>query len=221
MSVTKSKPREGSPTPEKGVIASLQSFLASVQLTIVLLSCIAVGSIFGTVIKQGASADEYIGLYSQTTYRIIRTLGLNDVYHSPWFFALLILFAVNLVACTLRRFIPLMKGENEVRLPDEKSLATMPLSFFVDGGNMEEKTSTLRKGYRTRFEDKEGVIFEKGNLSRYGALMIHGSIILILIGGFVGLVAGYKGFMVLREGETKDRIMVRGETPEKGPSTSL
>lgn len=215
MSVTKSKPREGGPTPEKGVITSLQSFLASVQLTIVLLSCIAVGSIFGTVIKQGASADEYIGLYSQTTYRIIRTLGLNDVYHSPWFFALLILFALNLVTCTLRRLTPLMKGENEVRLPDKKSLAAMPLSFFVDGGNMEGKTSTLRKRYRTRFEDQEGMILEKGNLSRYGALMIHGSILLILIGGFVGLVAGYKGFMVLREGETKDRIMVRGENPRE------
>ena len=217
MSVIRNKTRKGNHTPEKGVIDSLQSFLASIQLTIVLLSCIAVGSIVGTVIKQNASAAEYLGLYSESTYRMIRALGLNDVYHSPWFFALLVLFAVNLVMCTLRRFIPLLKGEKEVRLPDEKALGAMPLSFFVDGGNMEERTAGLKKAYRTRFEGKEGLVLEKGNLSRYGALLIHASIILILIGGFVGVVAGYRGFMLLREGETKNRIVLRGENPRERP----
>lgn len=217
MSVTKNKTRQGNRTPEKGIIDSLQSFLASIQLTIVLLSCIAVGSIVGTVIKQNASAAEYIGLYSESTYRIIRVLGLNDVYHSPWFYGLLVLFAVNLIMCTLRRFIPLLKAEREVKLPDEKALGAMALSFFVHGGTMEERTASLKKDYRITFEGKDGLVLEKGRLSRYGALLIHASIILILVGGFVGLISGYRGFMILKEGETKNRIVLRGETPRERP----
>lgn len=47
--------------------------------------------------------------------------------------------------------------------------------------------------------------------------MIHTSIMLILIGGFVGLVAGFKGFMVLQKGETKNAITIGGERPHEKP----
>src|SRR5512137_1678711 len=184
MSATKSKPSEKAAPPEKSFVESLQGFLASIKFAVILLACIALGSILGTVIKQGAGPDEYLSLYSESTYRVITLLGLNDVYHSPWFFALLFLFAVNLTLCTLRRFMPILKGEQKISIPDEGAMASMAMNFRFRGDINDANLSAILKGYQCTYSGQEGMIFQKGSLSKYGVLLIHTSIMLILIGGF-------------------------------------
>jgi cytochrome c biogenesis protein len=217
MSATKSKPQEKAAPPEKNFVESLQDFLSSIKFAIILLACIALGSILGTIIKQRAGADEYLSLYSESTYRLITLLGLDDVYHSPWFFALLFLFAVNLTLCTLRRFMPLLKGDKKVSIPDEGAMAAMSMNFRISGNLNDATLSSKLKGYRCTYSGEEGKVFQKGAQSRYGVLLIHTSIILILIGGFVGLTAGFKGFMVLQKGDTKNTITVGGKRPHEKP----
>ena len=215
MTATKSKPQEKAAPPEKSFFQSLQDYLASIKFALILLACIALGSILGTVIKQGAAADEYLSFYSESTYRTITLLGLDDVYHSPWFFALLFLFAINLTLCTVKRFMPILRGDKKITLPGEDSVAGLSMSFRV-GDNLDDATlSAMLKGYRCTYSGEEGKVFQKGALSRYGVLLIHTSVMLILIGGFVGLVAGFKGFMVLQKGETKNTISVGGERPHE------
>ncbi|OPY76490.1 MAG: Cytochrome c biogenesis protein CcsB [Syntrophorhabdus sp. PtaU1.Bin050] len=215
MSATKSK-RPGASPDKRGVFGSLQTFLASVTFTIILLSCIAIGSILGTIVKQRADVEEYLSLYSEGTYRIISFLGLDDVYHSPWFLALLVLFAINLTACTLKRFFSVMKRTGSTGLPDEKALSATAMSFHVEGvTDYKTMTGILDKGYRRIHQGQDGLIYEKGGLSRYGALMIHASIMLILAGGFIGLVTGYKGFIVLGPGETKSVMTVNSGNPRE------
>jgi cytochrome c biogenesis protein len=217
MSATKSKSQEKVTPPEKSFFESLQDFLASIKFAIILLACIALGSILGTVIKQGAGADEYLSLYSESTYRIITMLGLNDVYHSPWFFALLFLFAINLTLCTLKRFMPILRGDKKITLPDEGAMAGLSMNFRVSDNLDDASLSAMLKRYRCTYSGEEGKVFQKGALSKYGVLLIHTSIMLILIGGFVGLVTGFKGFMVLQKGETKNTISVGGERPHEKP----
>jgi cytochrome c biogenesis protein len=217
MSATKSNPSEKAAPQEKSFVESLQGFLASIKFAIILLVCIALGSILGTIIKQGAGPDEYLSLYSEGTYRIITLLGLNDVYHSPWFFALLFLFAINLTLCTLRRFMPILKGDKKSSIPDESAMVGMPMNFRGRGDVNDANLSSILKGYRCTYSGPEGMIFQKGSLSKYGVLLIHTSIMLILIGGFVGLVTGFKGFMVLHKGEMKNSITIGGEQPHEKP----
>ncbi|MBP1734771.1 MAG: cytochrome biosis protein ResB, partial [Deltaproteobacteria bacterium] len=200
MSATKSKPQEKVTPPEKSFFESLQDFFASIKFAIILLACIALSSILGTVIKQGAGPDEYLSLYSESTYRIITLLGLNDVYHSPWFFALLFLFAINLTLCTLRRFTPILRGDKKATLPDEGAMTGMAMNFRVRDNEADTKLTAMLKGYRCIYSGDDGKVFQKGALSKYGVVLIHTSIMLILIGGFVGLVSGFKGFMVLHKG---------------------
>jgi len=217
MTATKSKPSDNTAAPEKSFIESLQDFLASIKFAIILLACIALGSILGTIIKQGAGPDEYLSLYSESTYRIITFLGLNDAYHSPWFFALLFLFAINLTLCTLKRFMPLFNKERSLKIPDESSMANLPMNFRTGGRASEAHLLSILKGYRCIYSGEEGRIFQKGSLSRYGVLLIHMSIMLILIGGFVGLVAGFKGFVMLQEGDVKSSFTIGGEGPHEKP----
>jgi len=192
-------------------------FLTSIRLTIFLLSFISIGSLFGTFIKQKASVEEYLSIYSENTYRIIRLLGLDDTYHSPWFFALIILFAVNLTICTLGRFTRFIRSERDMKLPDEHTLTNMEMHFQIQGKDSVEAIKKLKKRYHSIHEEEEGIVLEKGALSRYGALTIHASIIVILLGSFIGLIFGYKGFMVLKKGEVRDQITIRGDNTKERP----
>ncbi len=192
-------------------MAGIYDFLSSVRFTILLLSLIAVGSIFGTVIKQKAPLEEYLTLYSESTFRFIRFFNLDDTYHSPWFYGLVILFVVNLSLCTLGRFRRFIRSDRKpVEVPAEETLQRMEMHFYVEGKSETAVEEFLRKTY-TRLSVTGGAVFEKGALSRYGVFIIHTSIILILLGGFVGDMGGYKGYMVLTQGETKDRISLRGD----------
>lgn len=217
MSVTKNKQTEQVTPPEKSLFKSLQDFLASIKFSIILLSCIALGSILGTVIKQGAGRDEYLSLYSESTYRIITLLGLNDVYHSAWFLALLFLFAINLTLCTVRRFKSILRADTKLSVPEENAMMAMAMNFRTNTTVDDTNISAILKGYQIVYSGVEGRVFQKGTLSKYGVLLIHTSIMLILIGGFVGLIAGFKGFMILQKGDIKSTITLGGERPREKP----
>jgi cytochrome c biogenesis protein len=212
-SATKNKGDDGNAAPEKGVSNDIYKLLSSIRFTIFLLSFIAVSSIVGTVIRQRASTEDYLSLFSEGTYRLIKFFSLDDVYHSPWFLAAILLFVVNLAFCTSGRFARFIKGKKELVLPDEKRLSGMDFSFPVREKDTALTIGRLKGWYRAVYEDEQGAILEKGGLSRWGVYIVHTSIVIILAGSFIGLMFGYKGTMLLQKGEMKDRIAIRG-----GPS---
>nr|HPH41399.1 cytochrome c biogenesis protein ResB [Syntrophorhabdaceae bacterium] len=92
--------------------------LSSLSLAIFLLSFIAFGSILGTIIKQKADEEVYLSIYSETTYKVIKNLGLDDVFHSYWFVSAIVLFAINLTLCSYGRFLIFIKTSKKTDLPD-------------------------------------------------------------------------------------------------------
>jgi cytochrome c biogenesis protein len=209
MSVTRSNPEGAAAAPSHSIPSGIYSFLASVKFTILLLSLIAVGSIFGTVIKQRASVEEYLALYSESTYKFIKFLSLDDMYHSPWFYALIVLFVINLALCTLSRFSRFIRGNRRaVKLPEEDVLLGME-RHFTSEKSYDEVIRAIQGRYGCIHREEAGLVLEKGTLSRYGVYIIHGSIVTILVGSFLGTLLGYRGYMVLHPGETKDQVMIR------------
>lgn len=204
------------PGPGTPFVHQIYNFLSSIRFTIFILSFIAVACVFGTLVIQQGSPEEYRTQYSEAVYAILKFLGVTDVFHSPWFFLLMGLFALNLVFCTLGRFARLLKHSRETRLPGEKALATMPHSFFVRGRIAREVLGLFR-GYRIRAGGDGAYVLEKGSLSKYGVYMVHGSIILILVGSLIGLICGYRGSLTLDQGESKDTITIRGSTAQTRP----
>lgn len=92
-------------------------FLADLRLAIVFFLLIALFSISGTVIEQGESLAFYQENYPESpalfgflTWKVILTLGLQDVYRTGWFLGLLILFGSSLTACTFTRQLPALKA---------------------------------------------------------------------------------------------------------------
>lgn len=189
--------------------------IGSVKLAIVLLMLIAVASIVGTLIPQNWTDAQYRAKYSDTRYRLLRNFQLTDVYHSFWYMALLALFCINLSVCSLQSFGPLVKSlRRSSSTAGRVKLSDLPfhnrISLTGSAGSEEisqEIIDTLtRRLYRLKHSDADNGIyyFERGKIGRFGPLITHASIIIILIGGiFVGTM-GFKGYKNIPVGQAVD-----------------
>ncbi|MEJ2691269.1 MAG: cytochrome c biogenesis protein ResB [Deltaproteobacteria bacterium] len=81
-------------------------FFASVKLALTVLILLAAVSIIGTLIKQGQEPSYYVQEYGTNLARFFQALDITNMYRSWWFSALLCLFAVNLIVCSIERFLP-------------------------------------------------------------------------------------------------------------------
>jgi cytochrome c biogenesis protein len=207
---------------EKGYQIILFDLFRSVKLTIFLLILLAILSIIGTVITQNATGEEYIERYGAGLYEVLDFFGLFDMYHSWWFSTILLALVVNLVACSLHRFPGVwnqfFRKSSAVSLVDSM-VKTLPYVEKVSlanstKANLEQAIQTqLRKGFKhqKRIETESSVTFfsEKARFSRLGVYIAHLSLIVILIGGLMGSIYGFKGYVNILEGETVDHIGLR------------
>lgn len=101
---TPSSPPPGKSTaPRKGALHSIYYAFNSIRLTVFLFIILGSVSIIGTIIEQGAGPEKYAQEYTEGTIRLFKALGLFDMYHTFWFFTLLLLLLLNLLVCTLER----------------------------------------------------------------------------------------------------------------------
>ncbi len=197
-------------------------FLASIKLAVILLIVLAISSIFGTVIPQNESFERYVQLYGEFQARVIATFELYDMYHSWWFIFLLALFTLNLIVCSVKRLPPVL---NQIKNPNkildeslEKSL-TLVDTLKKKGDPDYWKNAVreyLKKKYGSLYEekrdDKTYYYIEKGKYSRLGVYITHLSIVIIFIGGIIGAIWGFRGFVQIPEGEAVNHVFIRGKS---------
>jgi len=194
-------------------------FFASVKLSIALLLTLAATSIVGTVIPQGKTAEFYQQNYSAAFQRFLEAVNLTDMYHSWWFQALLVLLAVNLMVCSVKRLPSTWKlvrarpaGFHQGRfssLKDKEEFETQaPVN---DLAPLVEKTLGRRFGKvkATPVDQGFGYWAERGRWTRLGPYVIHLGFLLTLAGGVLGSLYGFTGYVNLPEGETTERVSLR------------
>jgi len=204
----------------EGVSGRFWGFFTSLKLTIFLLFILAVTSISGTLIMQRANPQQYVKAYGEGGYRIIKTLGLYDVYHSWWFLLLLALLVLNIVICSIERFPRSWRFVKEpLRWPDRNLLEEMtPRERFSVSLSLEETLEKIQsllrgRGYRCerKVEEGRGRIFaQKGVINRLGVYVTHLSVLIILIGGLIGGIWGFSGGMTIVEGESSRNVTIFG-----------
>lgn len=213
-------PKEKIPEKEEGFLDILFDLFRSVKLTIGLLILLAVVSIIGTFIKQNAPSAEYIERYGVDLYNVLNFFNLFDMYHSWWFSTILILLVINLIACSIRRIQGIVsqvfRGP-ETKALEDSMVRTLPYVERVRASapsKREEEIQThmkkwLRSPDRIETESSITLYSEKGRFSRLGFPITHLSILIILIGGLLGSLYGFRGFVNILEGETIDRVFLR------------
>jgi len=209
----------------EGFFDDLFNLFRSVKLTIILLILLAILSILGTIITQNASKAEYIQRYGVKLYEILNFFNLFDMYHSWWFSAILLLLVINLIACSLHRFpgvwSQIFKKPTGL---EESMLKTLPYVEKIEGGSpslhkiAKDIPKCLKRWFKNpkliETETSITLYFEKGRFSRLGVYLTHLSILIILTGGLIGSIFGFKGFVNIMEGETVDHIFLRTKDGE-------
>ncbi|WP_413159943.1 cytochrome c biogenesis protein [Capilliphycus salinus ALCB114379] len=184
--------------------------LANLRLAIVLLLVIAVFSVSGTVIEQGESLQfyqqnypEHPALFGFLTWKVILLLGLDHVYRTWWFLALLLLFGSSLIACTFTRQLPNLKSArrwNYYQSP--KQFKNLALSAEIETGSLETLKTLLEKRRYRIFQEDHKLYARKGLIGRIGPIIVHASMIVILIGSTVGSLTGFIAQEIVPSGET-------------------
>ena len=78
-------------------------FFASVRLTVYTLVFLAATSIIGTVILQNGQPQEYVRLYGEPIYNLIKVFNVDNMYSSWWFLSLLAILCINIIVCSIDR----------------------------------------------------------------------------------------------------------------------
>ncbi len=185
------------------------------RTAILLLLLVAGASMLGTVIKQNASQQEYIKAYGQLGYAVIRSFNLDDVYHSAWYILLLLLLALNLTVCTVRRFSSTWQRTFAPKIiVDPREILSYPKSkcFTRKEASAEEVISNAspvlkKRGYNVKSAASGSSSFiyaVKGRLGMWGPYITHLSILVIFIGAVIGVFFGSRGTMMIAEGRSSD-----------------
>jgi cytochrome c biogenesis protein len=208
------------------LIDRLWKSFASVKLTIVLLLTLAATSIIGTLIPQNEAPMAYFETFGAFLYRFFSLLGLFDMYHSWWFRALILLLVVNIVVCSIDRLQATWKiifvrnpRFNLARYRQSKNRT----EYNHDGvaehlKALYEPVVARRYRYHRTEETAEGfaIYGERGRWTRLGVYVVHFSVVLLLIGGLIGSIFGFEGFVNIAEGESAQSIQLRNSS-EKLP----
>lgn len=205
-------------TKEKGFLSIVYDLFRSLKLTITLLILLALLSIIGTLIVQNASRMEYIQRYGVGLYEVLNFFNLFDMYHSWWFSAILLFLVINLIACSTNRlpgiWSQITRGSGELEDRMLKALPYVEKLQIPNPTNREEIIqSSLKKWFKSwrQIETEKAITLysEKGKYSRLGVPITHLSILIILIGGIIGSLYGFRGHVEVLKGETVNQVYLR------------
>lgn len=202
----------------KTVNLSLQRFfkaevlplIANLQLAILLLLAIALFSVIGTVIEQGKSLTfyqtnypEHPALFGFLTWKVISTLGLDHVYRTWWYLALLILLGTTLGACTSTRQLPALTAARRWKFYDQpRQFEKLALSTELETGSLQSLAFLLEKRRYRIFHEVNFLYARKGLVGRVGPIVVHISMLLILLGAIWGAMTGFMALEDFPSGET-------------------
>lgn len=189
----------------------LLPLLIDLRLAILLLLAIALLSISGTTIEQGQSVafyqanyPEHPALFGFLSWKVLLSIGLDHVYRTWWFLALLILFASSLTACTFKRQLPALKWFSRTWnfYSQPRQFQKLALSAELDKGSVSSLTQLLQQRRYRVFEGENNTLYaRKGIVGRIGPIVVHLGILIILAGAILGTMTGFMGQEMVPSGE--------------------
>lgn len=186
--------------------------LTSMRTALLLLLLLAVAAVPGSFIPQRSvdfrAVDAYF-INNPKLAPVLDKMGMFNVFSTPWFSAIYILLMISLVGCIIPRIVVYTKALRARPPKAPKNLLRLPASgVFETTASPEEVVAaarTLIKRARIdtvhNSEDETELRAEKGYLREAGNLLFHVSIVVVLIGVAIGSLWGYRGAVIVTEGD--------------------
>ena len=199
--------------PELGPLGLLRwgwRQLTSMRTALFLLLMLSIAAVPGSIFPQrnidaGRVAD-YIA-QNPTSSPWLDRLGFFDVYASPWFSAIYLLLFVSLVGCIVPRtkvHLAALRSKPPrapARLHRLAEHAEVTTSLSPDEALAAVRAVLRRKRFRLHSHDATSVSGESGYLRETGNLLFHLALTGIIIGMAVGHLLGWRGDIILAEGD--------------------
>jgi cytochrome c biogenesis protein len=184
--------------------------IANLKFAIILLLTIAVLSITGTVIEQGETPGfyqtnypEHPALFGFLTWKVIQVVGLDHVYRTWWYLAILVVLGISLATCTLTTQLPMLKSARKWKFYDNpKFFQKLALSAEIDNRDLATLTEKLQAKKYQVFQEDEKVYARKGLIGKIGPIIVHAGMVLTLLGGVWGAMTGFIGQEMVPSGDT-------------------
>ncbi|SNC63888.1 cytochrome c biogenesis protein [Kytococcus aerolatus] len=206
--------------------------LTSMRTALLLLMLLAVAAVPGSIFPQrsvdSGAVDRYLDEHPKIS-PALDALGFFEVYSSPWFAAIYLLLFTSLVGCILPRSKTYWKGwrQQPPRVP--RRLTHLPGHLggsAAEVGVDELADAAEALGHRRRYRVRTGddapdgtreVSLETGMLRELGNLVFHISLVGVLLSVAAGYLFGWRGEVMLVEGETFTSSNGRYDTLNAGP----
>jgi cytochrome c biogenesis protein len=184
--------------------------IANLKFAIGLVLIIAVLSITGTVIEQGETPGfyqtnypEHPALFGFLSWKVIQVVGLDRVYRTWWYLALLVLFGISLMTCTFTTQLPMLKSARKWKFYDNpKFFQKLALSAEIDDRDLATLTEQLQTKKYKIFTEGDKVYARKGLIGKIGPIVVHIGMILTLLGGVWGAMTGFIAQEMVPSGDT-------------------
>ncbi len=202
-------------------------FFNKFSFGIIILVLIAAASSIGSFIEQ----DEDLNFYQQNypierpiygfiNWKIIKFLGLDNIYSTWWFIVLLITLVISLISCSVTRQFPIVTNAKEYFFK-KQSIAFLRLPLSVKFKNIyylkELILIQLQKLKFYIYQNKNLIYGYQGLIGRISPILVHISLILILAGSSIGAFVNFTAQELLPKGE----IFRIQNTIKVGPLTKL
>jgi cytochrome c biogenesis protein len=194
----------------------MKSFLelfSSVRLAIFLLIIITLASMLGTLVPQNRSPEAYQAKYGDFSGLLMR-LEITRLYQSWWYISFLFLFGLNTAVCTLSRVAAKFRrafrpriAVSDKRMRDYDEVEKMTKPWGIDRTAAELKRMLDARHYRMKEKREEGehsVLARRKILGIFGSDIVHAGVLIVLIGGILTGVGGFRRNVNIIEGTTVD-----------------
>jgi cytochrome c biogenesis protein len=197
------------------------NFLKSMKTAIVLLIIITIVSALGALIPQNAPETVYLERYGEIFGRVVLGLNINNLYHSWWFLAIILLLAFNITICNFTSFKAFWRaGFGKGKLPS-KSNFTESHRLTKEYPELKSEIITkilLKHGFKLKESNDQSFYFSKGAIGRLGAFTLHMGFLVILIGSVVGNQSKISHY---QEAEVGDTIIIPLKIESKPASQAI
>ena len=168
------------------------------QFGMALLLVVILCSVAGSLIVQQRSAMEYVTRYGEKQADLILSLGLDHVFSTPWFIAVMILLCLNLTLCSIVRLPKTVRQAKALLHRAGQAAATHTLT----DKQHDKLTAFLKqRGFSAR-QSGESTVYYKHLFGFYGSFLTHLSFLLLLIVGALVMVTATVTDTTVMPGDT-------------------
>jgi cytochrome c biogenesis protein len=194
---------KSSPGKMRDYLLRLWRLFSSLKLAVILLIAVIAISLLGTLFPQLApevagdpqASARWLAMAREkygACAGLYETLGLFDVYHSPWFTLLIAALILNTLVCTINRFKATWRAVSaRPRLVMSDAFygrirCRASLALAQEAGAADAVQQALaRRHYRVLADGQEGATYlyaDRNRWARLGTLITHLSVALIVLG---------------------------------------